>query len=116
MKTVSDLAVKTCRACEGGAKLLDETEVERLLGLVQGWKKDDKTIVRVFSFKNYYETSAFVNAVVWIAHLEDHHPDISFEYKQCRVAYSTHSAGGLTENDFICAAKINCLLVSGGES
>jgi 4a-hydroxytetrahydrobiopterin dehydratase len=55
---------------------------------------------------------AFVNAVAWVAHREDHHPDLEVSYKRCRVRYSTHAIGGLSENDFICAAKLNALLES----
>lgn len=71
-------------------------------------------IERTFTFKNYYHTLAFVNAVAWIAHQEDHHPELSFGYKQCRVRYTTHAVGGLSENDFICAAKVDRLLTAPG--
>ena len=64
---------------------------------------------KAWSFKNYYETLAFVNAVAWIVHGEDHHPDLSVGYNRCRVEFSTHSIGGISENDFICAAKIEAL-------
>ncbi len=72
---------------------------------------DDSTSIEAgFDFKNYYQTTAFVNAVAWIAHNEDHHPDIRFSYKHCDVSYSTHAINGLSENDFICAAKIDVLV------
>lgn len=87
-----------------------EEEIAQALKALPGWKPADGAIVRVQDFKNYYETMAFVNAVAWIAHREDHHPDISFGYKQCRITLSTHSIGGVSDNDFICAAKINALL------
>lgn len=76
------------------------------------WKihDDDLEIQRTFAFKNYYQTIAFVNALAWIAHREDHHPELQVSYKHCVVHYSTHSVGGLSENDFICAAKIDALL------
>jgi 4a-hydroxytetrahydrobiopterin dehydratase len=67
----------------------------------------------MFQFKNYYETMAFVNAVAWVAHREDHHPDLEVGYNKCTVRYSTHSVGGLSENDFICAAKVDSLLANG---
>ncbi|HMP72282.1 MAG TPA: 4a-hydroxytetrahydrobiopterin dehydratase [Kiritimatiellia bacterium] len=109
-KSNHQLLEKRCVPCEGGTPPLAEPEIENLLPLVPGWSVENHELSRVFSFKNYYQTTAFVNAVAWIAHREDHHPDISFGYKACTIRYSTHSVGGLTENDFICAAKINALL------
>jgi 4a-hydroxytetrahydrobiopterin dehydratase len=73
---------------------------------------DNKSISRTFRFKNYYQTLAFVNALAWIAHGEDHHPDLEVGYNRCLVRYSTHTVGGLSENDFICAARIDALLPS----
>ncbi|NNC23142.1 4a-hydroxytetrahydrobiopterin dehydratase [Salinisphaera sp. USBA-960] len=70
---------------------------------------DDRILRAVFDFKNYYHTQAFVNAVAWIAHCERHHPDISFGYNQATVDWSTHAIGGLSANDFICAAKVDRL-------
>ena len=69
-----------------------------------------KKLVATFQFKNYYHTTAFVNAAVYVAHREDHHPDISFGYKTVQMTWWTHTADGLTENDFICAAKVDALL------
>ena len=106
----SDLAQKKCRPCEGGTRPMGEKEIREYLKGLPGWEYANGVIVKTFTFKNYYETSAFVNAVVWIAHREDHHPDIFFGYKTCRVAFSTHSLKGLSENDFISAAKVNALL------
>jgi 4a-hydroxytetrahydrobiopterin dehydratase len=71
---------------------------------------DGKAIEAPFAFDNYWQTTAFVNAVAWIAHTQDHHPDISFGYKTASVRYWTHAVDGLSENDFICAAKIDALL------
>jgi 4a-hydroxytetrahydrobiopterin dehydratase len=70
----------------------------------------DREISRTFVFGNYYQTMAFVNALAWIAHAEDHHPDIEVGYSRCHVRYSTHAIGGLSENDFICAARLDALL------
>ena len=67
---------------------------------------DNKSIGKEFRFKNYYRTMAFVNAIAWIAHQTDHHPDLEVAYNCVRVVYSTHSIDGLSLNDFICAAKI----------
>ena len=69
-----------------------------------------KEINRSFKFSNYYQTMAFVNAMAWVAHAEDHHPDIEVGYNRCLIRYSTHSIGGLSDNDFICSAKIDALL------
>lgn len=81
-----------------------------MLQALAGWSCEKDKIRKTFHFKNYYETTAFVNAAIWIAHQEDHHPDITFGYKQCEVVYSTHSVKGLTKNDFICASKLDALL------
>jgi 4a-hydroxytetrahydrobiopterin dehydratase len=72
--------------------------------------EDGKAINRIYEFRNFHETMAFVNALAWIAHREDHHPDLEVGYKRCRVRYSTHAIGGLSQNDFICAAKIDALI------
>ena len=77
---------------------------------MSGWEEKEGGIVKTFTFKNYYETMAFVNAVAFISHQEDHHPDIEVGYKTCKVRYFTHSIKGLSENDFICAAKVDALL------
>jgi len=102
----SDLAAKSCRANEGKVAALNDQQIAVLLKQIPGWELADKTITRQFKFKNYYETMAFVNATAWISHREDHHPDLAVGYNQCRVTYSTHSVGGLSENDFICAPKL----------
>ena len=99
-----------CAPCHGGTPPLDEVRARELLVEVPGWVIENNALVRGYTFKNYYETVSFVNAVVWIAHREDHHPDIEFGYKTCRICYSTHNIGGLSKNDFICAAKISALL------
>jgi 4a-hydroxytetrahydrobiopterin dehydratase len=69
----------------------------------------DGMLVKTFRFKNYHQTMAFVNATAWISHQEDHHPDLAVSYGSCRVGYMTHAIGGLSENDFICAAKVDGL-------
>lgn len=104
---MTELAQRRCRACEGGVPALEPAQAAALLAQTPGWAIEGAELVRIFSFKNYYRTVAFVNAVAWIAHAEDHHPDIAFGYKTCTIRYRTHSIGGLSENDFICAAKIN---------
>ncbi len=109
------LSTKFCKSCEGG-DLLPMSKEEINLSLqkeIPNWRVDStekQFIFRVFEFKNYYQTMAFVNAVAWIAHLENHHPELEVSYKQCTVKYWTHAIGGLSLNDFICAAKIDILV------
>lgn len=109
---MSDLARKRCVACEGGAEPLNEKETALMMTQVTEWNLDEsgKEINKLFKFGNYYETIAFVNSVAWISHREDHHPDLSVSYNKCEVRYSTHAIGGLSTNDFICAAKVDELL------
>lgn len=110
MTEVCNLTTKKCKPCEGGVPPLSQTEAKTLLQqLEQDWQLSGNKIYRIFAFKNYYQTIAFVNAVAWIAHREDHHPDITVGYNQCRIEYTTHAIDGLSENDFICAAKIDTL-------
>ncbi len=106
------LSQQTCKPCEGGMPPLDPARAGQLLAQVPGWEvaKDSKQIQRLFSFENYWAGVGFCNAVAWIAQQEKHHPDIELGYKKVMVKYSTHAVGGLSENDFICAAKINELI------
>jgi 4a-hydroxytetrahydrobiopterin dehydratase len=111
--SVCDLTDKHCKPCEGGVEPLNAEQAGELLkNLHTDWSiaEDGKETSRTYRFKNYYQTMAFVNALAWIAHSEDHHPDIEVGYNRCHVRYSTHAIGGLSENDFICAAKIDALL------
>ncbi|HEY1149703.1 MAG TPA: 4a-hydroxytetrahydrobiopterin dehydratase [Pseudoduganella sp.] len=84
-------------------------EASRLCHLLDGWTIAGGKLVKAFNFANYYETMAFVNALAWISHKEDHHPELLVGYKTCEVRYDTHSVGGLSLNDFICAAKADAL-------
>ena len=106
---MSDLARKKCKPCEGGVAPLTEAQVKPMLKGLQGWAIEQGKLAKVFPFGDYYETMAFVNALAWISHREDHHPDLEVGYNKCRVEYSTHAIGGLSENDFICAAKCDAL-------
>ncbi len=96
------------------ATKLDPGQVEALLTEVPGYELDEprKAIRKQYSFADFYETIAFVNALAYIANQEDHHPDLEVSYNKCSVSFSTHDAGGLTENDFICAARVNALIRS----
>jgi 4a-hydroxytetrahydrobiopterin dehydratase len=109
---MSELAQKRCIPCEGG-KALEKSKAEALhQQLDPRWKSIDggKKIEAVFEFKNYFRTLAFVNAAAYVAINEDHHPDIAFGYKTATVTFWTHAVNGLSENDFICAAKLDGLV------
>lgn len=89
---------------------LPAERVAALLKLLPGWERaGDGEIAKTYAFENYHHTIAFVNAAAWVAHREDHHPDMEVGYNRCRVRFSTHSVGGLSENDFVCAAKVDAL-------
>jgi 4a-hydroxytetrahydrobiopterin dehydratase len=108
---MSDLSTKTCLPCHAGTPAIAADDARRLLSELPGWSlaANGHSIERRFEFDDYYETMAFVNAVAWMAHREDHHPDLEVSYRHCLVRYATHAIGGLSENDFICAAKVNDL-------
>jgi 4a-hydroxytetrahydrobiopterin dehydratase len=110
---MSTLADKRCAPCSGDTPALELSAASKLCeSLRPEWQllEGGKLLRASFSFKNYYHTQAFVNAVAYVAHREDHHPDISFGYRSCTVSWWTHAVNGLTENDFICAAKVDQLL------
>jgi 4a-hydroxytetrahydrobiopterin dehydratase len=109
MNNVCDLSNKNCKPCEGGIPPLTQNESLELLKELDTWELKENHISKTFEFKNYYQVLAFVNAVAWMTHREDHHPDMMVSYNKCRVEYSTHAIGGLSENDFICAAKVDAL-------
>ena len=109
---MTDLRDRHCRPLpEGAPALAPEQAVTLLAQLDPAWRisDDGKSLRRAFGFKNFYRTMAFLNAVAWIANAEDHHPDAEVGYNYCRLAFSTHSIDGLSENDFVCAAKIDAL-------
>ncbi|VAW76733.1 Pterin-4-alpha-carbinolamine dehydratase [hydrothermal vent metagenome] len=98
--------------CQQETRQLETEEVSALMPqLHPDWSVNDSGLAmqRGFRFINYYQTIAFVNALAWVAHREDHHPDLEVGYNRCTVHYSTHSVGGLSENDFICASRIDAL-------
>ncbi len=106
------LTEKKCLPCEGGVPPLPAAECERLLKqLAPEWRlsPDGRELQREWTFKDFHRTVSFVNAVAHVANLEDHHPDLAIGYDYCRLRYTTHAVSGLTENDFICAAKIDRL-------
>ncbi|GAB5604617.1 4a-hydroxytetrahydrobiopterin dehydratase [Sideroxyarcus sp. TK5] len=107
-----DLRLRHCQACKTGDPALSASAAGELLKQLDGWTLEGKSIRRTYAFKDYYQTIAFVNAIAWMTHREDHHPDLQVGYNRCTVEYSTHSVGGLSENDFICAAKVDALYLS----
>ncbi|HEY7120656.1 MAG TPA: 4a-hydroxytetrahydrobiopterin dehydratase [Tepidisphaeraceae bacterium] len=111
--TISDLLKKRCTACAPGTPPLSEASVRGVLRELPGWELANKEIAKTYKFANYHETMAFVNATAWISHREDHHPDLEVGYNRCLVRYSTHSIGGISENDLICAAKVEGLVGNG---
>ena len=109
----SDLAQQKCQACEGGAAALNLEQINHLKTQVHsGWELNhpQHVLVRRFQFKNFYQTMAFVNALAWIAHQENHHPDLKVSYNHCEVSWTTHALQGLSMNDFICAAKTDKII------
>jgi 4a-hydroxytetrahydrobiopterin dehydratase len=109
---MTDLSTAKCVPCEGGVPPLSAAEAASLLGKLHGeWRLGEhaKSLRRAYKFKDFYRTMSFVNAVAHIANVEDHHPDLEVGYDYCRITYATHAIGGLSQNDFICAAKIDRL-------
>jgi 4a-hydroxytetrahydrobiopterin dehydratase len=106
---VNELAKSKCKPCEGGVAAFGEAQALDMLQKLKGWSLEGGKLVKAYPFANYHHTMAFVNALAWISHREDHHPDLEVGYNKCRVTYWTHAVGGLSENDFICAAKCDAL-------
>jgi 4a-hydroxytetrahydrobiopterin dehydratase len=106
---MNNLTNQSCKPCDGGTPPLSTIEIQQLLNQLDGWTQESLLITKNFEFENYYQTMAFVNTVAWISHREDHHPDLKVGYNKCRIEYSTHAVGGLSENDFICAAKVDAM-------
>jgi 4a-hydroxytetrahydrobiopterin dehydratase len=109
---MSELTSKHCVPCEGGVAPLTREQSSELMKQLHGeWQlnEDNKSIKRSFKFKNFYHTMSFVNAVAHVSNKEDHHPDLEVGYNYCNICYNTHAIGGLSENDFICAAKVDAL-------
>lgn len=107
---MTDLISQQCSQLSGNEHALNSKDAAQYLQQLEpSWEsnKETKSISHSYSFKNYYQTMAFVNVVAQIAHQQDHHPDLSVSYNRCTVTYSTHSVNGLSINDFICAAKVN---------
>lgn len=108
---MSNLTEMKCVPCEGGVPTLDNATIDNYLKLTPEWNvnSDNTEISRLFKFKGFYKTMAFVNAIAWIANQEGHHPDLEVSYDSCLVKFTTHAINGLSDNDFICAAKVDKL-------
>jgi 4a-hydroxytetrahydrobiopterin dehydratase len=109
---MSELAARRCKPCEGGIAPLTAAEAQRLLAQISSsWRlmEDAGAIRREFRFRDFYRTMSFVNALAHIANIEDHHPDLEVGYNYCHVTFTTHAIRGLSENDFVCAAKTDLI-------
>ena len=109
---MTSLQDQHCKPCEGGVEPLNKKDAQALLGKIDpSWSltADGTAIMREFSFNNFYKTMAFVNAIAFIANGQGHHPDLEVGYGRCHVTYTTHAIDGLSDNDFICAARIDGL-------
>jgi 4a-hydroxytetrahydrobiopterin dehydratase len=109
---MSALADRKCKPCEGGIAPLTPAEAQQYLAQVSpAWTltHNAHALHREFAFKDFYRTMSFVNALAHLANIEDHHPDLQVGYNYCRVTFTTHAIRGLSENDFVCAAKVDRL-------
>jgi 4a-hydroxytetrahydrobiopterin dehydratase len=106
---MTDLLHQKCKPLDGSAAM-SAAEIAASLKAVPGWSFASGSIEKDFNFKNYFETIAFVNALAWICNTQDHHPDLAVSYSRCVVRFNTHSVGGISINDFICAAQVNELV------
>jgi 4a-hydroxytetrahydrobiopterin dehydratase len=108
--TTTDLLEQKCTP---KTQALSAAEVDQQIAALDGWRVENGKIVREFGFGDYYETLAFINAIAYIIHAEDHHPELVVTYNHCIVRFDTHSVnngkGGLSINDFICATKVNAI-------
>jgi len=102
------LATQHCRP-QDGQPPMSAAQIAAQLALLPGWALVDGAIEKTYRFDNFHQTMAFVNALAWVAHREDHHPDLRVSYRECSVRYHTHSVGAITVNDLICAARIDAL-------
>lgn len=113
MTTIANAQDLLALHCAPAKDALDAAEAQRLAALLPLWRLENGKLLREFRFADYYETLAFVNALAYLTHAEDHHPELTVTYNRCIARYDTHSVnqgrGGLSLNDFICAAKADAL-------
>lgn len=107
----ADLAAAHCQPRKGPDHTLTPSQIDELLAQLPGWSlaADGRQLQREFRFADFHRTMGFVNAVAWMANREDHHPDLEVGYNYCRMRWSTHDVGGLSLNDFVCAAKVDAI-------
>jgi 4a-hydroxytetrahydrobiopterin dehydratase len=106
---MSGLTNKKCKPCEGGVSPMSEAEINTMLASLSDWQYQNGKLTKSWVLKNHYQAISFVNAIAWISHQENHHPYITVGYKDVKVEYWTHAIDGISENDFICAAKVDQL-------
>lgn len=106
---MSNLLHQRCQVLAGGTPM-DDAQIRSHLAQVSGWQLKNGAIEKTFSFRNYHETLGFVNALGWIANTEDHHPELRVTFDRCVVRFDSHDVGGISVNDFICAAKADALI------
>jgi len=107
IKSVEQLLASRCLG--DNVTAMNGAEITAQLTALDGWTLDAGALKKIYRFRNYYETLAFVNAVAYMVHQEDHHPELHVGYDRCEVRYNTHSVNGISENDFICAAKVDAI-------
>jgi 4a-hydroxytetrahydrobiopterin dehydratase len=112
MSSVCDLSNRHCEPCEGGIAPMDREQAEAYLAELEGWElsSDGKIINKRFEFRGFFRTMSFINAMAWVVNQENHHPDFSAGYNFCEVGFTTHAIDGLSENDFICATRVEALI------
>ena len=96
--------------CEARTSAMSEDAIRNHLAQMSGWRDVGGAIEKRFAFKGWLETVAFVDALAWVCHVEDHHPELRVSFDRCTIRFSTHSARGISVNDFICAAKADALV------
>ena len=106
---MNSLLDQKCLPLEGSAAM-DAAQITAHLNGAPGWALKDGAIEKTFTFSNFHQTIGFVNAVAWICNTQDHHPDLAVSYGRCVVRFNTHSVGGISINDFVCAAQVNQLV------
>ncbi|MGH6623835.1 MAG: 4a-hydroxytetrahydrobiopterin dehydratase [Burkholderiaceae bacterium] len=107
MKTLDQLLATSCRHLSGSP--LNSAQIAEQLSVLDGWTQEDRSIAKDYAFADFRATMAFVNALAEMVDREDHHPEMVVGYNRCRVRFDTHSVGGISDNDFICAAKTDLI-------
>jgi len=107
-----NLLDRHCKPCTASTMPLSQGQINLMLSRLANWQQNNQLICKSFDFQNFHQTMSFVNAVAWVANQEDHHPELKVSYSKCEIEFTTHAIKGLSENDFICAAKVDALLKS----